>query len=249
MLISTTDILGTIPLATYYIVFNAKLGVSPYSWTSTHRHYSEIIQVPASIWKNDYNTALPLEMYRWSLILCAFLFFVLFGFAGEARRNYCHMYASITSRIRRWTSALHGSSHVCVVHSIVEHIATDGCPNLSSFSTPSPPHVGSNGGVVVCVAKTAEEEQDSSVSPTDQSSILSISNSSGLERPDFEVEQNSSSNTVTRSSVESIDESETQDLSALAAVTMPTVPPATLPPHFPETTRSTLRAYSSFDAV
>ena len=249
MLVSTTEILGTIPLATFYLVLDAKLGVKPYSWMSTHRHYSEVIQVPASIWKNDLNSALSIEMYRWSLVLCAFLFFAFFGFAGEARRNYCRMYASITSRIRHWTSALHGLSHVCVVHSIVEYIETDGCSNLSSFSTPSPPHVGRNGGVAVCVAKTAEEKQDSSVSPTDQSSILSISNSSGLERPDFEVEQNSPSNTVTPSSVERIDESETQDLSALPAVTMPTVPSATLPPHFPETTRSTLRAYSSFDAV
>jgi len=249
MLISTTEILGTIPLATYYIVFDAKLGVSPYSWTSTHRHYSEIIQVPASIWKNDYNTALTLEMFRWSLVFCAFIFFALFGFAGEARQNYRRMYASTTSRIRHWTSALHGSSHVCVVHSIIKHMATDGCSNLSSFSSPSSPHVGSNGGVVICVVKTTKEDQGSSVSLTDQSSISSISITSGLERPDFKVEQYSPSNAVTSSSVESIDESKTQDLSAQPAVTMPTVPPATLPPHFPETTRSTLRAYSSFDAV
>ena len=243
MLISTTEILGTIPWATYYIVHDSKLGVKPYSWTSTHRHYSEVIQVPASIWKNNYNSVFALEMFRWSNVFCAFIFFALFGFAGEARRNYRLVYASIANRIGRSTSALHGSSHVCVVHSIFESIATHGCSNLSSFSTPSPSYGGSNGGAVTCVVKTAEEKRDSIVSFTDQSSI------SGLERPEFKVEQYSPSNTVTSSSVEGIDESEMQDRSALPAVTMPTVPPATHPPHFYETTRSTLRASSSFDVV
>ena len=109
---------------------------------------------------------------------------------------------------------------------------THGCSNLSSFSIPSPPYGGSNGGAVACVVKTAEEKRDSRVSFTDQSSI------SGLERPDFKVEQYSPSNAVTSSSVEGIDESETQDRSAHPAVTMPTVPPATHPPHFHETTPS-----------
>ncbi|KAF8494814.1 hypothetical protein F5888DRAFT_1634174 [Russula emetica] len=32
--------------------------------------------------------AIALEMYRWSLVLCSFLFFAFFGFANEARQNY-----------------------------------------------------------------------------------------------------------------------------------------------------------------
>ncbi len=109
---------------------------------------------------------------------------------------------------------------------------THGCSNLSSFSIPLPPYGGSNGSAVTCVVKTAEEKWDLSVSFTDQSSI------SGLERPNFKVEQYLPSNAVTLSSVEGIGESKTQDQSAHPAVTMPTVPPATHPPHFHETTPS-----------
>jgi hypothetical protein len=118
------------------------------------------------------------------------------------------------------------------------------------FSTSSVPYVKSNGGIPVTVVKTGGEKQDLSISLTNQSSIPSISIANGHEKPDFRVEQFSPSNTVTSSSVESFHESKAQDQSTMPAVViMPTAPPATVPPHFPETARSTLRAYSSYDAV
>jgi pheromone a factor receptor len=125
MAISATEILGTIPLGTLLIVKNAKLGVHPWrGWAYTHDHYSVVHQVPASIWKNVPDGAFGLEMYRWLLVLCAFLFFALFGFADEARRHYRSVYASIASRIGYSISALHRSSHACVVHLIYGCIAT-----------------------------------------------------------------------------------------------------------------------------
>ncbi|KAI0271189.1 pheromone A receptor-domain-containing protein [Russula aff. rugulosa BPL654] len=223
MVVSVAEILGTLPLGTYYIVRSSKSGVTPWrGWTYTHEGYSAVYQIPASIWKNNSESVFNLEMYRWSLVLCAFLFFALFGFAEEARRHYRQMYASVVSRIGFATSALHGSSHE------------------------------SNGGITVTVVKTGGEKQDSSISLTDRSSVLSISIANNNKNPDFKVGQHSLSNTVTSSSVESFHESKTQDLSTLPAVPVviiPTAPPATVPPHFPETTRSTLRAYSSYDVV
>ncbi len=119
MLISTTGIFETIPLAVVYIAHGAKFGVDPWrGWTSTHRHYSEVIRVPASIWKNDPNSVFDLELFRWSIILYAFTFFAFFGFASEARKNYCRMYASIASRIGYLTTTLHKSSHAYVLHSL-----------------------------------------------------------------------------------------------------------------------------------
>jgi Pheromone A receptor len=119
MAISAVEILGTIPLGTFYIVHNSKLGVTPWrGWAFTHEHYSEVIQVPASIWKNDPDSVLGLEMYRWSLVLCAFLFFALFGFANEARQNYRRLYTSIASRIGYSTSILLGSSNAYVFYSL-----------------------------------------------------------------------------------------------------------------------------------
>ena len=134
MCVSATEILGTIPLGTLYIVKNAKLGVEPWrGWAYTHENYSAVYQIPSSIWRNTPDSVFALEMYRWSLVLCAFLFFALFGFADEARRHYRSMYASIASRIGYSTSALHRSSHACVVHSLCGFIATHGYSFFSQY--------------------------------------------------------------------------------------------------------------------
>jgi hypothetical protein len=81
----------------------------------------------------------------------------------------------------------------------------------------------------------------SSFSLTDQPSIqfdLVI-------KPDFkiELEKNSTLN-FTSSSVESFDEKDRP-----SAGIMPTVPPASVPPHFHDKTKSTARACSGIDAV
>ena len=250
MTISAIEILGTIPLGTLIIVKNAKLGVQPWKgWAKMHEHYSVVNQVPASVWKNMPDAVFALEMYRWLLVLCAFLFFALFGFADEARRNYRSVYASIAGRIGFSMSILQKSSHACVVHSIYLSIATHG----SFFSsTSSDPHVKSNGGIAVNAVKRDAEKQDLSFSLSHQSSMPSISIADDHEIPDFKVEQFSPSNTmtVTSSSVESFHESKMQDQSTTPSeVIMPTAPAATVPPHLPETTRSTMHAYSSYDAV
>ena len=133
MAISASEILGTIPLGTLCIVKNVKLGVNPWrGWAYTHEHYSVVYQVPASIWKNEPDDVFALEMFRWSLVLCAFVFFALFGFADEARRHYRSVYASIASRIGYSISTLHRPSHACVVHSIYRSIATHGCSHFLS---------------------------------------------------------------------------------------------------------------------
>jgi Pheromone A receptor len=249
MAVSAVDIMGTVPLASFYLAKDAKLGVEHWrGWAYTHEGYSAVHQVPASIWKNNPNIFLPLEMFRWSLVLCSFLFFALFGFAEEARQNYRRVYTSIVNRIVYLTSALHKSSHACVVHLI-------SCQWLLTFfffSPSSVPYKASNGGITPTVVKSGGEKYDSSsrISLTDQSSIPPISITNDPKKSDFEVEQLSLSNAVTSPSLKSFHEPKTQDQSMMpTVVTMPTAPSATVPPHFPETTQSTLRGYSNYDAV
>ena len=116
MAISATEILGTIPLGTYYIVSDAKLGIRPWKgWASMHSNYSEVNQVPGVTWKNDHNIANGLEMYRWSLVACALIFFALFGFAVEAREQYYRLYKLLARRISTLSSAPHGAPHAYVV--------------------------------------------------------------------------------------------------------------------------------------
>ncbi|KAI0250400.1 GPCR fungal pheromone mating factor [Lactifluus subvellereus] len=94
MMLAGVEILGTIPLASFLIAIAIKRGLTPY--------YSVIAQVPSIVWKHDWYMALVVEMFRWSLVLCAFVFFAFFGLAEEARRNYRRLY--------RWLASLFGYS-------------------------------------------------------------------------------------------------------------------------------------------
>lgn len=119
MILSSTELFLTIPLATYYIVYNSKQGVTPYvSWANIHSHYSSVLQVAAFEWKNDPAFVSGLELYRWSLIFCSFIFFAFFGFADEARQHYRRVYTTLASRIGYSTFTLQGSSHAYVVYSL-----------------------------------------------------------------------------------------------------------------------------------
>jgi pheromone a factor receptor len=124
MALSGIEILGTIPIGTYLIVHAAKLGVRPYSWTDTHRHYSVVRQFAGFVWKNDPPLAVVVEMFRWLHVACAFIFFAFFGFADEARQHYRRAYTSLASRIGYSTFTLHGSSRGCVVHLLCQSVQT-----------------------------------------------------------------------------------------------------------------------------
>jgi hypothetical protein len=90
------------------------------------------------------------------------------------------------------------------------------------------------------------DKRRSSIS-TDQPSIPFISVASGCDnKPNLKVEGYSHSNTVapSESSVESFDVFKMQGQSALLVGIMPTVPPSSVPPHSPDKTESTIRAYS-----
>jgi hypothetical protein len=103
-------------------------------------------------------------------------------------------------------------------------------------------------GAVVTVVKTGGGYRRSSVSLTDEPSVRSISVTGDTEIA-FKVERYPSSNTEISPSVESFEESKMQDQSTLPAVIMPLVPPASVPPHFSDKTKSTTRANSGAHAV
>ena len=115
--ISLIEILATIPIGTYIIVSNSKFGVVPWEgWAVMHRHYSEVTQVAGSIWKNDDPMlTFNLELFRWSLVACAFIFFGFFGLAGEAREHYYRLYKLLARRIGKSTSTPHCAPLACVV--------------------------------------------------------------------------------------------------------------------------------------
>ena len=118
MAISTTEMLGTIPLGTLNIVLIARSGVVPWKgWASMHSHYSEVEQIAGFTWKSITDVAFGLEMFRWSLVACAFLLFALFALSAEAREQYCRLYNLLARCIRTSSSAPHGTPHAYVVRS------------------------------------------------------------------------------------------------------------------------------------
>ena len=117
MIISSTEMFVTIPLGTYYIVYNVKSGVVPWKgWDEMHSHYSTVAQIAGFIWKNDPAAVTGLELFRWSLVFCSFIFFAFFGFADEARQHYRRVYTTLASHIGYSTFTLQGSSHAYVVY-------------------------------------------------------------------------------------------------------------------------------------
>ena len=231
MAIGAIEILGTIPLGTYFIVISAKSGVNSWKgWAYTHSNYSEVIQVAGFIWKNDPNVAHPTEIYRWSLVACAFIFFALFGFADEARLCYRRVYTSLASRIGYSTFTLHGSSHGYVIH-VVDPSKRIG--ELTLFcSNSSMPYLRSKNGVIVSVVSTGNKRR-SSVSSIDQpSTIPTISIASDI-KDEFKIEY-SHTNSATSSYVENF-ELKMERQSTLSVGTVPTDSSASVPPQFSDT--------------
>ncbi|KAI9511247.1 STE3-domain-containing protein [Russula earlei] len=98
----SVDVLSSIPLTAYLIVLDERLGVRPWIiWTyESFQDYSQVRQIPASDWESDPYLGFAVEYYRWMLVVYAFFFFSIFGFAEEARRHYRLVYAFLADRIR-----------------------------------------------------------------------------------------------------------------------------------------------------
>ena len=116
IVISSVEVFATVPLSTFFIVDDAKAGIQPWkSWAETHSHYSAVPQIAGLVWKNIPDEAVTTEMYRWSLVACAFIFFALFGFAAEAREQYYRLYKFLTRRNSTSASTPHRAPRAYVV--------------------------------------------------------------------------------------------------------------------------------------
>jgi pheromone a factor receptor len=97
------EILFTTPLAIFNIWLNASLSpIGPWiSWDDTHFDYGRVIQVPATIWRSNRILAISIETTRWVAPLCAFIFFMFFGLADEAKKNYKLAFHWVMKRVCR----------------------------------------------------------------------------------------------------------------------------------------------------
>ena len=78
------------PLSAFSIYINtAGLQIQPWiSWENTHYNFSFVELFPTFVWQGKLASHIAIEMGRWIYPCSGILFFMLFGFADEARRCY-----------------------------------------------------------------------------------------------------------------------------------------------------------------
>ena len=97
MALACTEMMCTTPLAIFSITINVTAApVIPWlSWEDTHYNFDRVGQIPALIWRTNHLLVAGYTLTKWSSVICAFLFFVFFGFASEARKYYSSAFIKI----------------------------------------------------------------------------------------------------------------------------------------------------------
>lgn len=90
MALAVTEMICTVPLSIFIIWLNATAApIEPWRGLSdAHFDFSRVEQIPAVVWRRNHLVVVSLELSRWLAPVCAIIFFVFFGFAEEARRQY-----------------------------------------------------------------------------------------------------------------------------------------------------------------
>jgi hypothetical protein len=107
MALAACDMICTVPIALFFLAESVKAGIVPYpSWSAIHANYSEIEQIPAFVWRGSALINFCTEFSRGLQVACAFIFFIFFGFAEEARKNYLSVYSTVAKRVGYSTGSM-----------------------------------------------------------------------------------------------------------------------------------------------
>ncbi|KAG9227734.1 hypothetical protein CCMSSC00406_0000620 [Pleurotus cornucopiae] len=70
-----TDIVLAVLLGLYAVSLNARIGISPWlGWADTHDDFSRVDQIPGVLWRVGKTFVTAVELSRWSIVVCAFIF-------------------------------------------------------------------------------------------------------------------------------------------------------------------------------
>ncbi|KAI0702580.1 fungal pheromone STE3G-protein-coupled receptor, partial [Earliella scabrosa] len=94
MALTTSSLLLIIPISAYGIYLNVTTQpLGPWrSWDDTHFDFGRVQHIPAIRWRANPQSVTVNELNRWLSPACAIIFFLWFGVASEARRNYRKAY-------------------------------------------------------------------------------------------------------------------------------------------------------------
>ena len=74
-------------------------GLGPWAgWADMHKHYHFVRLFPSSFWKSEPDAVSVLELYRWGLVVFAFINVALFGVVDEARQHYLLAYTWLATK-------------------------------------------------------------------------------------------------------------------------------------------------------
>ncbi|KAJ3875594.1 pheromone receptor [Lentinula edodes] len=95
MLLVFVDMFCNTPIGVFAIIVSARAAVLPFSALSETVDFTSVQLVPASEWKADRLGRAAVEINHWVPVFCSFVFFIFFGFAEEAKKNYRKAYESL----------------------------------------------------------------------------------------------------------------------------------------------------------
>jgi hypothetical protein len=101
MALALTEMSLNMPLGILAIVLNTRSKIEPWiNWEDTHFDYGRVEQFPAVLWRNGSLEETQLELTRWLVPFCAFIFFAFFGFSEDARKRYTSVFKWIDGYAR-----------------------------------------------------------------------------------------------------------------------------------------------------
>ena len=109
MCLPSVEVLFNIPCFIFDISLLARSPLNSYiSWESVHFKFSHVQEIPSLIWHSSYEGAVALELSRWGVVFCAFVF-IFFGFADEVRKNYRYAFQSVAKHVGLSTGSSFGN--------------------------------------------------------------------------------------------------------------------------------------------
>ncbi|KAI0682988.1 pheromone A receptor-domain-containing protein [Cerioporus squamosus] len=100
LLLACIDMTCNVPLTVLNMwINNDGVQMDPWvSWANTHYQFWHVEQIPGFVWRANRAFTVSAELGRWIFPICAIIFFLLFGFAEEARRNYSTLFWTVAKR-------------------------------------------------------------------------------------------------------------------------------------------------------
>jgi hypothetical protein len=98
---ASTDALLTIPVTATIIGLDISFGIQPWiSWADTHADFDRVDLIPRMYWAMDPRFVMGVELSRWSVVVSAAVFVVIFAPAAESRRK-CAQFGTFVSGLLR----------------------------------------------------------------------------------------------------------------------------------------------------